>query len=131
MEGNLKKLYKINFINYIPLKFVKIIENMYFQLDKIDMSIIQKEAELAILYSLAARTNNKVMKFNADSLSLELENKKKEMGKNKSAKLNDFLNYIEISLNYGSIDPEKMKASRAFSLYNLALEKNNSKDGRN
>jgi len=131
MDGKVENLYKFTFIKWIPLKFVKIIEGMYFQLENVNTEIIKQEAELAILYSQAIRTGNKMMKFKADSEKLRLENKKIELSKNKGIKLNSFLNYIELTLNYQNIDPDKMKASRAFSLYHIAVERNKELEQRN
>jgi hypothetical protein len=131
MDGKVENLYKFTFIKWIPLKFVKIIEDMYFQLENVNTEIIKQEAELAILYSQAARTGNKMMGFKADSEKIKLENKKIELSKNKGIKLNSFLNYIELTLNYQNIDPEKMKASRAFSLYHIAVERNKELERKN
>jgi hypothetical protein len=131
MDGKVENLYKFTFIKWIPLKFVKIVEDMYFQLENVNTEIIKQDAELAILYSQAARTGNKMMKFKADSEKIRLENKKIELSKNKGMKLNSFLNYIELTLNYQNIDPEKMKASRAFSLYHIAVERNKELERKN
>jgi hypothetical protein len=127
MGGKFNKLYKYFSFKYIPYKFLKISEDMYFQLDQINTEIIQKEAELAILYSMAARLNNKSMLFNADQQRKKLNEEKENLSKKKPLKINDFLNYIELTLNK-NIDPEKMSASRAFSLFHIAVERNKIKE---
>ena len=131
MDGKVENLYKFTFIKWIPVKFVKIVEDMYFQLENVNIEIIKQEADLAILYSQSIRTGNKMLKFKADSEKIKLENKKIELSKNKGMKLNSFLNYIELTLNYQNIDPEKMKASRAFSLYHIAVERNKELERKN
>jgi hypothetical protein len=130
MDGKVENLYKFTWIKWIPLKFVKIIEDMYFQLENINTEIIQKEAELAILYSQAARMKNPMMKFKADGEKKKLEDKKIELAKNKGAKLIPFIHYIEQTLKI-SIDPEKMSAAMAFYKYYNANEINKQIEQRN
>ena len=124
LDGEYIKLYKIRLTKRIPLFFFETIFDMTFQSDNVDLTEINKQAELAILYSMAARTENKSLLFQADSMAkdIEIKNKKKEK---KGVKLNDFIDYIEITFErIGTIDPEKISASRAFSLYHKAIEKN-------
>jgi hypothetical protein len=100
--------------------------DMLFQMEKLDLTILRKRADLAILQALAARTQNKSLKFQADILAKEI----KELSKTDAdgMTLNEFINFIELSFNsIGMIDPDKMKAKRAFSLYHLAIESNKRK----
>jgi hypothetical protein len=131
MDGKVENLYKFTWIKWIPAKFIQIVDDMYFQLENVNTEIIKQEAELAILYSQAARTGNKMMEFKADGEKKKLDDKKTELAKNKTMKLNAFLNVIELTLNYQNIDPDKMKASRAFSLYHIAVERNKELEQKN
>lgn len=130
INGDLISLYKIELFKRIPYLFLKIVENMWFQLDRVDMTMINKEAEIAILYSQAARLKNKSKKFLADEMNRKLDIKKSELAKKNKQKLNDFLNYIELTLDK-TVDPEKTSASRAYSLWFLAVEKNKQVEKRN
>ena len=57
-------------------------------------------------------------------MAKEMETKSKKQER-KGVRLNDFIDYIEITFErIGTIDPEKISASRAFSLYHKAIEKN-------
>lgn len=126
LEGKYIKLYKIKLTSYPPNFFYEVILDMTFQSEHFDLSEIQKQADLAILYSIAARTNNKSMKFQADTMKKEIENKAKK-NESKGMKLNDFVDYIEITFDQiGRIDPDKITAARAFSLCNKAVERNKS-----
>ena len=125
MEGSLKNLYKFDFINYIPTKFLEIMMDMLFQMDYLNTEIIEKESQIAILRSIAARTKSKEIVFQADCLAMELEKKKQTYKNDKGTNLNSFINYIERTFNReGTIDPEKISASRAFSLFHAAVEEN-------
>ena len=125
INGDQKSLYKFKFFNHIPYKFENIISDMMFQLDYLDISIINKNAELAILRSIAARTKNKTMDFQADVLENAIKSKVNS-GKNaEPIKLNEFIDYIEMTFEQiNSIDPYKISASRAFSLYHKAIDQN-------
>jgi phage anti-repressor protein len=117
-------LYKNGFkFKRIPNKFYKIALDMLFQMEKLDLTTLVKRSELAIMLARVAITQNKSLKFQADVLAKQIaEMNKKD---NEGANLNDFINYIETTFNnYGTIDPDKIKAKRAFSLYHLAIEKN-------
>ena len=95
INGDMKSLYKFKFFTHIPYKFENIISDMMFQLDYLDISIINKNAELAILRSIAARTKNKTMDFQADVLENAIKSKVNS-GKNaEPIKLNEFIDYIE------------------------------------
>jgi len=96
---------------------------MLYELDHVDMTMFRKKAELAILQSISARTGSKTVKFQADVLANEIIQKESKEGE--SIKLNEFIDYIELTFNQiGMIDPDKMKASRGLSLYNKAVEQN-------
>ncbi|MGV8130696.1 MAG: hypothetical protein ACP5N7_01175 [Candidatus Pacearchaeota archaeon] len=124
IEGKYIKLYKIRLTKRIPNFFYQVVMAMAFQTEHFDMKEILERADLAVMYSIAARTGNKSMKFQADSTKKQLEERAKK-GNDKGLKLNDFIDYIEITFNQiGTIDPEKMSASRAFSLFYRAVEHN-------
>ena len=125
IEGNKKSLYKVRFISYIPKKFDKIILDMLFQMDYMNTEIIEKEAQLAVLRSIATRNKDRSMQFQADVLANELKKQKQAYETSKGMNLNAFIDYIEMTLEcIGAINPEKITASRAFSLYQKAIERN-------
>lgn len=122
-DGNYQSLYKYARFKYIPAFFYEIVLNMLYELDHVDMTIFRKKADLAILQSIAARTGSKTVKFQADVLANEI--KQKEEKESTNITLNEFIDYIELTFNQiGMIDPERMKASRALSLYHKAVEQN-------
>jgi len=122
-DGDYKALYKYVRFSYIPAFFYEIVLNMLYELDHVDMTMFRKKAELAILQSISARTGSKTVKFQADVLANEIIQKESKEGE--SIKLNEFIDYIELTFNQiGMIDPDKMKASRGLSLYNKAVEQN-------
>jgi len=109
----------------VPAFFAEIILDMVFEIENIDLSTFKKRAEVAILQSIAARTNNKSIKFKADSLAKEIADKEKKDTNVKDISLNEFINYIELTFEQiGSINPDKMSAARGLSLYHKAVEKN-------
>jgi len=124
LEGKYIKLYKVRLTKRIPSFFYEVILDMTFQNEHVDLAELQKQADLAILYSMAARTENKSILFQADSMAKEIENKAKKQER-KGMKLNEFIDFIEITFEQiATIDPEKITAGRAFSLYHKAIEKN-------
>lgn len=124
LEGKYIKLYKIRLTKRVPLFFYETILDMTFQNEHVDLTELQRQADLAILYSMAARTENKSILFQADSMAKEIENKAKKQER-KGMKLNEFIDFIEITFEQiATIDPEKITAGRAFSLYHKAIEKN-------
>lgn len=124
IEGKYIKLYKIRLTKRVPDFFFEVILDMSFQTENFDMTELQKRADLAVMYSIAARTGNSSMKYQADSMKKEIESKAKKTD-NKVMKINDFIDYIEISLNQiATINPEKISAARAFSLFKRSIERN-------
>lgn len=98
---------------------------MLFQMDNLNCELINKKAELAILRSVALRTKNKSLEFQADVLANEIKKKEQSANTEKNQNLNSFIDYIELTFeSIGMIDPFKTSASRAFSLYNKAIERN-------
>lgn len=125
IEGNKKSLYRFSFISHIPSFFDNIILKMLYSLEHMNTEIIEKEAELSVLRSIAVRTKSKPMQFQADVLENELKLKKQSYKNSKGLSLNAFIDYIELTFDsIGKINPEKISASRAFSLYHKACEKN-------
>ena len=128
IEGNYIELYKIKLTKHVPSFFLEIIMDMTFKSDNVDLTELKKQADLAILYSMAARMDNKSILFQADSMSKDMEKKDKK-NESKEVKLNDFIDYIEITFEQiGTIDPDKISASRAFSLYHKAVQRNKAID---
>jgi len=124
-DNKFEALYKVNWFKHVPLFFYEISVNMLFEFEQLDCSLLRKRADMVVLNSIAARTNNKAVKFQADILKKEIENSQNK--ESKDITLNQFINYIEETFNsIGTINPDKMSTSRAFSLYNRAIEKNKS-----
>lgn len=120
MNGNLEALNKYN-LKFVPLFFGKVYLNMLFQMEYLDLSLLKKKADFIVLNSMASRTGNKGIRFKADTLKKEIENKGKESIEDKQITLNDFIDFIEITLDsIGVIDPTKISASRGYSLFNKA-----------
>lgn len=122
-KGDYSILYKVKFIKHIPYFFYNISMDMLFEFDNLDLTLLRKKADLAVLNSIATRTNDKSIKFQADVLKKEIERKISQTGKDIS--LNEFIDYIEMTFNnIGQLDVYKLSTSRAFSLYNKAIERN-------
>jgi hypothetical protein len=124
-KGSLEWLYKFRYFKYIPKFFAEIAQNMIYEFDKLDVDILRKKAEIAVLRSQAARLNDKGIKFQADLLEKELND---ELSKNKNSNsltIDGFIDYIELTFsNIGTLDPFKLTTARAFSLYQKAVERN-------
>lgn len=124
-DNKLTFLYKTKLIKRIPYFFDEIIMNMVFEIESVDLTFIKKRAELAIMQSIAARTNNKTVKFQADVMAKELEEREKKDIDRKGIELNEFIDYIELTFNQiGRIDPYKISAGRALSLLDKAIKHN-------
>lgn len=123
-SGDYHSLYKIN-LKRIPDFFYNIPIEMMYQFDKLDLTIIKMIGDLAVLKNMAARNQDKTMQFQADVMETEI---KALMKKNKDSKpltLNSFIDYIEMTFDsIGKLDPEKLSASRGFSLFHKAVERN-------
>lgn len=124
-NNDLKWLYKYRIFKYIPGFFLKVITDMVYQFETLDLTMIRKRAEYEILRSMAARQNNKNLEFNANLIEKEIEKLEKKIKDDNGLTLNGFLDYIEMTFeSIGSLDPYKLSTSRAFSLYHKAIEKN-------
>ena len=122
-KGELQYLYKYK-IKYIPTFFPELVLKMVYQFEKLDLTLLRKKAEYQVLLSMAARQQNKSLKFNADIMAKEIDNIEKKLSQN-DVSLDGFLDYIELTFNnIGSLDPKKLSTSRAFSLYHKAVERN-------
>ena len=116
-------LYKVKFTKYIPNFFYEIALNMMFEFDNLDLTLLRKKGELAVLRSISVRTNNKSYKFQADVLEKEINKKLEKHGK--EITMNEFIDYIELTFNTpGMIKPFETSTSRTFSLYHRAIERN-------
>jgi hypothetical protein len=97
---------------------------MLFEFDNLDLEVLRKKAQIAVLKSMAVRTGNKSIKFNADSLQKEIDERESKLKEDRAMTINEFIDYIELTFNQiGSIDPYKMSTARAFSLFHKAKEK--------
>ena len=124
-NGNLKALYKVHLFNRVPVFFLKIVMDMIYSMPVLDLTLLRKKADVAILNSIAQRTGNKSMKFQADIMIKEIQDKESKLDTGKEMNLDEFIDYIELTFeSIGMIDADKMTASRAFSLFHKAVEKN-------
>lgn len=120
---------KIESLNRFDLKFKfdflwKIHQNMVYQMDNLDLSIVRKRAEYEILMAKYALTGNKMIEFEAGVLMAQINDELKKNETSKEPSMNDFIDYIELALNCpGTINPEKTSAGRVYSLYHRAKEK--------
>lgn len=90
-------------------------------MENLSLEDIRELAEYHILKAEAAVTKNSMIDFEANLIKAKLSEKKEE----KQSTLNEFVDYIELTLNCpGTINPEKTSAGRAYSLYHRAKEKN-------
>lgn len=124
-DGDYGALYfRIKF-KRIPSFFGDIAKGMLFEFDNLDLSLLRKHAYVAVLKSMAARTKNKTIEFNANKIQKEIDNELSLLINERRQTLNEFIDYIEITFNQiGSQDPNKLTTARAFSLYQRAKEKN-------
>lgn len=116
----------------IPEFFPKIIEEMFFQFEKVNMTLIEKRHKLSYLRNLFVSTGRVDFLNKSRHLQAEIEQLEKEHLKAKKTTLNEKVNLVETSFSsIGSIDVKKMSASRFYSLFHLAIKKidaNNKKD---
>ena len=95
---------------------------MVFQMENLDLDLIRLKRDYYVMLAESMITNDSFLKFEADLLKVEIDEKEP---KDEEISLNNFIDLIELSLDKpGSIDPFKMSASRAYSLYHRAKEKN-------
>jgi hypothetical protein len=95
--------------------------DLFYQFDSLDLGLLRKKSDYMFLKSYAIRTKDKNLMFRADSLQKEIEDIEK---RGTDISLNEFIDFIELSFNCaGTIDPFKISTSRAFSLFNKAVKK--------
>ncbi len=123
-DGKFEALYKIRLFKRIPAFFREIEYDMNFQFERINLEKILKLRDIVMMESLAARNNDKVKKFHAESMKKELINDLKKNDKGEKMTMNTMFNYIETTLNCFGTLHGKMNTSRVFSLYNLASDRN-------
>lgn len=124
-QNDLKYMYKVRLFNYVPAFFLKVLTDMVYQFDKLDLTVLRKQSEYEILRSLAARQQDKNLKFNADLLKKEIEKLENKSKKDVNLTIDGFIDYIELTFDRpGTLDPFKISTARAFSLYHKAVEKN-------
>ena len=97
---------------------------MIYQMEHLDLSSLIKEGDQAVLNSMAARTKNKGLQFRADVMRKQITDKKLKETNEEPISLNDFINFIELTLNLPySLSPTSMSASRGYSLFYQAKKK--------
>lgn len=124
-QNDLKYMYRYRIFNHVPVFFLKTLTDMVYQFDKLDLTILRMRVEYEILRSLAARQQDKNLKFNADLLKKEIEKLEIKSEKDVNLTIDGFLDYIELTFDRpGTLDPFKLSTARAFSLYHKTVEKN-------
>lgn len=124
IEGDYSYLYMRRIKNY-PYSFADLYGEMFFQLEKVDITRFEKMHKVAYLRSLYATTKRIQYYNSANFLEAEILAEKKKGKAQKGSSLNDMLNFIEQVLSMlGQIKVHDMSTSRFFSLYNLAVDKN-------
>lgn len=120
-KGNINYLFRFNIFNFIPTFFFTLVMDLFYQFDSLDLGLLRKKSDYMFLKSYAIRTKDKNLMFRADSLQKEIEDIEK---RGTDISLNEFIDFIELSFNCaGTIDPFKISTSRAFSLFNKAVKK--------
>jgi hypothetical protein len=116
--------------NSFPEYFYNIFAGMVFQFEKLDVTLFELMA-LEKLYEAKYLTEKTpVYNIMAKQTRLKIDKKNKDAEEAKGQTLNEFLNYIELSLGMqvGSIKPKEMSTSRAYSLFYQAVEINKEKN---
>jgi hypothetical protein len=120
-QGEFKYLFKKG-SGVIPEYFPSIIQDMFFQFEKINIDSIEKKHKLAYLKNLYVTTKRTDFLNKHNHLKAEIE--KEEKREIKKTTLNEKVNYIESVFNsIGNIDVKKMSAGRFYSLLDLAIKK--------
>lgn len=123
-ENKFDALYKKRLFKRVPFFFHNIATEMYFEFEKVNMELIYEKRDIAIMASMAAREKNKAKEFNSRTMNNALLKKMAKQNKD-NLTLNAMIDYIELTFeSIGSLDVYKLTTSRAFSLYNQAIEKN-------
>jgi len=125
LNNNIKSLYKVDFINYLPQKFADIITDMVFQADYVNPELLELKADIAVLRAQMVITKTPALEYQIGVLENQIKEKQAESDKAKMMTLNEFVFYIERTFDkIGSIDPDKIDASKGMSLYYKAIEEN-------
>ena len=120
-EGDFRYLWK-EFDNYIPIFFKRIFEDMYFQLDYIDLSDLRKMAEANYYQNKYLVTKDIKYKRKADTKYAEINGLKRVQSSD--VKMNDIIKFVQTTLNLTwQIDATKISAGYFMSLYTDANKK--------
>jgi len=117
-EGDLRYLWK-DFDNYVPFFFKRIFDEMYFQLDYIDLSDLRKIAEANYYQNKYLVTKDIKYKRKADTKYAEIMAFKQ--ANQVETKMNDLIKFVQTTLQLTwQIDATKISAGYFMSLYNDA-----------
>ncbi len=120
-QGKFEYLFKTK-RGVVPEYFTKIISNMFYQFEHVNMDIIEKKHKLAYLRNLYITTKRVDFLNKSRHLAAEIEKYENKVVKKQT--LNEKINNIESIFNsIGSIDPKKMSTSRFYSLLHMAIKK--------
>ena len=119
-EGDYRYLWKRH-RNYVPFYFKRIFDDMYFQLDYIDLTELRKITEANYYQNKYLATKDIKFKRKADTKFAELQQLKKT--ERSKQRLNDLVKFVQnaLQLNW-QIDTTKISAGYFMSLYNDALK---------
>jgi hypothetical protein len=107
----------------VPKFFSNIISEMFYQFEKVNMTMIEKRHKLAYLTNLYVTTKRVDFLNKSRHLKAEIDRLEKEQSKQNRSTLNEKVNLIETTFSsIGSIDVKKMSASRFYSLLYLAIK---------
>lgn len=120
-KGDLRYLWR-NFRQGIPLFFHHIFNEMYYQLEFIDLSELRKSIEANIFENKYLATKDIKYKRKADTRKAEIESFAK-MDKTET-KLNNLIKFVQMTLKLSfQIDARTISAGYFFSLYHEATNK--------
>jgi hypothetical protein len=120
VDGEYNYLFKRRIKNH-PRFFKRLYMELFFQLEKVDMTYFEEIHKLYYLRSLYVTTKKPQYLNQANFLEASMQKRKSS----KPLKLNDILSYIEDTLkSVGQIDVHKMSTSYFFHLYYRAIDKN-------
>jgi hypothetical protein len=113
-----------------PEYFYNIFAAMVFQFEKLDVTLFELMALEKIYEAKYLTEKTPIYNIMAKQTRIKIDKKNKDAEEAKGQTLNEFLNYIELSLamQVGSIKPKEMSTSRAYSLFNQAVEINKEKN---
>ena len=97
-DGDMGAIYRIRLFKRIPNFFGQVFINMTKEFENIDLTLLNQKWQAAKIASMAARLNNKNFEFQATQAKKQIAIKEQKLYGNKGMSLNEFLDYIELTL---------------------------------